>query len=723
MCPPSTAWRRSFALLRSVSHPNIINYYFFEHSRSKKVCRIVMEFLAGDSTLNLLQKFGPLTETILRKLTRNLLQAIAFIHKEGIFHRDIKPANILVSHKGVVKLCDFGCSKRVEELSKASSCIIGTPVYMAPELIKGEANHKADIWSMACSLFELGTGLLPWYHSGVKDHLPLMFYITTTSETPLVLPAQDNVSEFSPEFMDFMEQSFIRDPDRRPEASELLKHPWIVGTKLPPKVSKTSALYAYLQNEKINGLTKPTRSSGGDDIDGGESSASRESAPSPPVETSASVYDEAVCQQELEVVAASISVDLCSNLMLSNDTVSRQLEQKFAEHSDYSPSNSQQSPSVSNRGPISTSVGDIGSLNVSPEVSMVHENYFYPQASFGASGGTFVLPTEGFSYGTQQQYLRINDDGNLDFATFPDDDNDIFTETYNLRSVSVDSSVLTTPQLMNHMMTPGKNSSFSRGSFLPPPTERGNTPQRMSPGHASKGESPYRTGQGSRPPPVLTNLSPSLSPSGFSNSPRISQTASLSSSARLEFPFSPRSPVSPQSSGVHPFPLKSKANAEGKLNMSFCVNTAPGQEINVDLSFDVNDVQCKMVDNQPNYVVAMTDNIKGQIANKIKEVSSRGGLSGNSSPSSVNNRTRDMPRNSTGSHFYNSPNWNSAASNNRQSVPKLRGRYSTGGIPITSGVPHSGFGDSGSSLASRCSTPAGSLTSGTPHISPRNRRN
>lgn len=221
------AVEEEFVLLRQLRHENVVRYILFEQSISQKMCRIVMEFMAGGSAQGLLQKFGPLTESIVKRFATDMLKGIAFIHKEGIIHRDIKPANILVSATGQLKLADFGCSRRITEINSGTSCIIGTPVYMAPEFIRGETTPKADIWATGCTLFELATGLTPWHHTGVKDNLPLMFYITTSSDTPMVLPAKDD-RNFSNGFVDFLERCFIRDIRKRPDAEELLKHPWIM---------------------------------------------------------------------------------------------------------------------------------------------------------------------------------------------------------------------------------------------------------------------------------------------------------------------------------------------------------------------------------------------------------------------------------------------------------------------------------------------------------------
>lgn len=90
-----------------------------------------------------------------------LLQGLAEIHDKNIAHRDLKPANIFVQSKGedeeILKIGDFGVSLMLRK-GKVSQKIIGTPIYMAPELIDGNKyNTKIDIWSLGCILYELCT--------------------------------------------------------------------------------------------------------------------------------------------------------------------------------------------------------------------------------------------------------------------------------------------------------------------------------------------------------------------------------------------------------------------------------------------------------------------------------------------------------------------------------------------------------------------------------------
>ncbi|KPI89622.1 putative Protein kinase [Leptomonas seymouri] len=736
-----------FALLKSLHHPNIVSYALFEHSKSQRVCRIVMELLAGDSTLHLLQKFGPLTEAVLRIMTRNILRAIRFLHSEGIFHRDIKPANILVSHRGEVKLCDFGCSKRVSELNKAASCIIGTPVYMAPEFIRGEADHKADIWSLACSLFELATGLVPWYHSCVKDNIPLMFYITTTNDSPVVFPTLEAKNEFSPEFLNFMDLCFTRSVVNRPEAAELLMHPWIMGTRLPVVVSPHSTFLNLHQDNimTLKGFSSPGKSSPfsssrdsaveRDDTNVNESDGLQKSVSTSP--TLGPAEEEVACQQDLEGVAAATALDLCVALLYPPDMSVRVSQEPGpmevgSATGDTSPSLTRTlsipSPALSHRGPVSVSLGESMSPVFTPELSMVHDNFYYNQVSLGASAGNFVLP-QGLDFDGApplQQYLRINEDGNLDMVHLPEDE---VEDSTHQRSPAADSVYGALHP--GRVISPAYQSSFNRSSpssriaaGLSPlaGTDRTFSPLLTANGILSRGESPSRSGtsappspQGIPAPPLLHRPAPlaaasiiaaaatTSQPGSHHESPYMSRISpiSVSKAGSNRDAATPQTPRSDSSASIHrsgsfsALPEKLKPHADGKLHMSFCFSTTPGHAVNVELNVDVADVQCKVVDNHPNFVVAFTDDVRNQITNRIKEVSvlstptnstAHPAASG-SFPTSVSSGA-DIHGPAVGNHFYTGPAFPSSS---LRPIPRQLSRMSAGSAARLLSVPQDGI--------------------------------
>lgn len=93
---------------------------------------------------------------------RQLLEAFKILVEYNIMHRDIKPDNILF-HNGMVKLGDFGFCKNLESDTAMTSTMLGSPIYMAPEVLKGEDySSKADVWSLGVVLFEMLFGYCPF---------------------------------------------------------------------------------------------------------------------------------------------------------------------------------------------------------------------------------------------------------------------------------------------------------------------------------------------------------------------------------------------------------------------------------------------------------------------------------------------------------------------------------------------------------------------------------
>lgn len=608
------AIEEEFALLRSIRHPNIINYHFFEHSKSQKVCRIVMELLAGNSTMHLLQHFGPLTEAILRKIARHLLHAISFVHNEGIIHRDIKPANILVSHTGVVKLCDFGCSKRVSELSKATSCIIGTPVYMAPEFIKGMPHQKSDIWSMGCSLFELATGLLPWYHSKVKDNLPLMFYITTTSETPLVLPP-DSPAEMSAEFMNFLNLCFTRDIQKRPDALELLRHPWITEKRgsISSPVSKFQADIFHLSNSSRAEQKY-------------SSSFAEESRVEEELEEEERREEtETLCQQELEDVCVTIAIDRCCQLMNYHYPPPMGF-MPSEEVKDTGKTTVCSTPTLlGGKNAAPNSAFDLASADGSPDHSLLHDDFVFQHHPLGLFPGNFVFPTDVIETPVKQ-CLRLNDDGKLCFATLPDEQEEGAPKLDDFRSASVNSSPFMTKNhtsrgKFSKKLSESGEKDLSRTSVVSP-TDFSCTPSRYT--KFSRENSPENLGSGRGMSNVsrssCSSTSPSVQPSRGEEIPEKAVQNPNPSTPLLheqDMHISPKSPFSLNSSSKR-FP-ESSGQMNGKLHTSFCVCGASGKEVNVELEVDMSDVHLRMIKNKPNYFLAFSGKIRSQIENRFKE--------------------------------------------------------------------------------------------------------
>lgn len=247
-------------VLAVLDHPNIVQYYGIEVHRDKVY--IFMEYCQGGSMASLLEHGRIEDETVTMVYALQMLEGLAYLHSANIVHRDIKPENILLDHNGVIKYVDFGAAKIIARQGQTimqpeqkggknegparaqQGTITGTPMYMSPEVIRGESAQRfsgaADIWSLGCVLLEMATGRRPW--STLDNEWAIMYNIANGN--PPQMPTSEQLSATG---IDFLRRCFDRDPQRRSTAAELLQHPWIVeikrmaGVEEPETPSSTSS--------------------------------------------------------------------------------------------------------------------------------------------------------------------------------------------------------------------------------------------------------------------------------------------------------------------------------------------------------------------------------------------------------------------------------------------------------------------------------------------------
>jgi serine/threonine protein kinase len=192
-----------------LNHPHVVAIIDYGHVANGAPI-LVMEYIAGESLADQLDRDGPIPWRDASRFVSDALDGLEAAHAEGIVHRDIKPPNILIARgrPPVVKLADFGIAKpMVGGKLTATGLIVGTPDYMAPEVLAGQhATPSSDVYAMATTLFELITGTVPF-----ENEAPLARF--EREARPLVSPASR--PEVPGELADVVARGLARHAEKR----------------------------------------------------------------------------------------------------------------------------------------------------------------------------------------------------------------------------------------------------------------------------------------------------------------------------------------------------------------------------------------------------------------------------------------------------------------------------------------------------------------------------
>jgi len=207
-------------IMKSSRHPNIVEFIDCFIVDNNKLW-IVMELMDGCLT-DVLEQFPKvaLNERQIALICRETLKSLAYIHKNHRIHRDIKSDNILLNSKGEIKIADFGYAAQLTQDKIKRNTVVGTPYWMAPELIRGhDYGQKVDIWSLGIMLREMIEGEPPYMEF---PPLRALFLITTKGIPPL-----EAEGKYSHELVIFYSRCLEKEVEKRPTAEELLQDPFM----------------------------------------------------------------------------------------------------------------------------------------------------------------------------------------------------------------------------------------------------------------------------------------------------------------------------------------------------------------------------------------------------------------------------------------------------------------------------------------------------------------
>ncbi|XP_054847463.1 myosin-IIIa [Eublepharis macularius] len=222
-----------YNILKALSdHPNVVKFYGLYYKKDVKdgdQLWLVLELCNGGSVTDLVKGFlkrgERMSELLVAYILHEALMGLQHLHKNKTIHRDIKGNNILLTTEGGVKLVDFGVSAQLTSTRLRRNTSVGTPFWMAPEVIACEQqldssyDARCDAWSLGITAIELGDGDPP-----LADLHPMRALFKIPRNPP---PTLRQPELWSPEFNDFISKCLTKDYEKRPTVTDLLQHEFV----------------------------------------------------------------------------------------------------------------------------------------------------------------------------------------------------------------------------------------------------------------------------------------------------------------------------------------------------------------------------------------------------------------------------------------------------------------------------------------------------------------
>uniref|UniRef100_A0A8C7ZYV6 Calcium/calmodulin-dependent protein kinase type IV n=1 Tax=Oryzias sinensis TaxID=183150 RepID=A0A8C7ZYV6_9TELE len=216
--------RTEIGVLLRLSHPNIIQLK--EIFETDTDIALVLELVTGGELFDRIVERGYYSERDAAHVIKQILEAVAYLHENGVVHRDLKPENLLyadLSLDASLKIADFGLSKIIDD-QVTMKTVCGTPGYCAPEILRGNAyGPEVDMWSVGVILYILLCGFEPFFDPRGDQY---MYSRILNCDYEFVSPWWDEVSLNA---KDLVGKLIVLDPHKRLSVREALQHPWVLG--------------------------------------------------------------------------------------------------------------------------------------------------------------------------------------------------------------------------------------------------------------------------------------------------------------------------------------------------------------------------------------------------------------------------------------------------------------------------------------------------------------
>ncbi|CAH9127727.1 unnamed protein product [Cuscuta epithymum] len=243
--------RREIQIMHHLEgHPNVVQ--IIGAYEDAVAVHVVMELCAGGELFDRIIQRGHYTEKKAAELARVILGVVEACHSLGVMHRDLKPENFLFineEEEAPLKTIDFGLSAFFKP-GETFSEVVGSPYYVAPEVLRKHYGQACDIWSAGVIIYILLSGVPPFWDETEQG----IFEQVLKGELDFVSEPWPNISDSA---KDFVRKMLVRDPKQRPTAHEILCHPWVrVGGVALDKPLDSAVLSRLKQFSAMNKLKK-----------------------------------------------------------------------------------------------------------------------------------------------------------------------------------------------------------------------------------------------------------------------------------------------------------------------------------------------------------------------------------------------------------------------------------------------------------------------------------
>ncbi|KAM3685024.1 hypothetical protein ACB098_11G089300 [Castanea mollissima] len=243
--------RREIQIMHHLKgHPNVISIK--EAYEDPMAVHVVMEICAGGELFDRIIKRGHYTERKAAELTRTIVGVVEACHSLGVMHRDLKPENFLFVNNqedSLLKTIDFGLSIFFKPGERFSD-VVGSPYYVAPEVLRKLYGPEADVWSAGVILYILLSGVPPFWAESEQG----IFEQVLHGDLDFTSEPWPSISESA---KDLVRKMLVRDPRRRPTAHDVLCHPWVqIDGVAPDKPLDSAVLSRLKQFSAMNKLKK-----------------------------------------------------------------------------------------------------------------------------------------------------------------------------------------------------------------------------------------------------------------------------------------------------------------------------------------------------------------------------------------------------------------------------------------------------------------------------------